>query len=216
MAKSLETPDKISRESSIVGEAESAFRFYVLYEKICRNDILRHAHALARANAGSPGVNGLAFAQIEAEGVGKWLAGLREELVSKTYRPQPLRRVMLPKPGGGQRPLGTPGGGQRPLGTPTIRDWVVQSAAKLVPEPIFEADFEDSAYRYRPRRSAREAVKEMHRLICRAIPTWETPICRNTSTRSRIRTSSNRWPTHCRPARAAADQAVAEGAGRRA
>ncbi|MER9756211.1 reverse transcriptase/maturase family protein [Mesorhizobium sp. M0166] len=130
----------------------------MLYEKICRNDILCHAHALARANAGSPGVNGLACAQIEAEGVGKWLAGLREELVSKTYRPQPLRRVMLPKPGGGQRPLGTP----------TIRDWVVQSAAKLVPEPIFEADFEDSAYRYRPRRSARDAVKEMHRLICRS------------------------------------------------
>jgi len=157
---SLETPDKIrnlQRKLYCKAKAEPAFRFYLLYDKICREDILRHAYALARANAGAPGVDGVTFAQIDAFGVDAWRAGLREEIVSKTYRPEPVRRVMIPKPGGGERPLGIP----------TIRDRVVQTAAKIVLEPIFEADFEDSAYGYRPRRSAVDAVKETHRLICR-------------------------------------------------
>jgi RNA-directed DNA polymerase len=157
---SLETPDKIrtlQRKLYCKAKAEPAFRFYLLYDKICREDILQHAYALARANAGAPGVDGVTFKQIDALGVEAWLAGLREELVSKTYRPDPVRRVMIPKPGGGERPLGIP----------TIRDRVVQTAAKIVLEPIFEADFEDSAYGYRPRRSAVDAVKETHRLICR-------------------------------------------------
>jgi RNA-directed DNA polymerase len=134
------------------------FRFYILYDKICREDILRHAYALARYNAGAPGVDGVTFAQIKEQGLEAWLAGLREELVSKTYRPQPVRRVYIPKPGGG---------GERPLGIPTIRDRVVETAAKLVLEPIFEADFEDNAYGYRPKRGAVDAVKEVHRHICR-------------------------------------------------
>ena len=157
---SLETPDKIrnlQRKLYCKAKAEPAFRFYLLYDKICREDILRHAYALARANAGAPGVDRVTFAQIDAYGVDAWLAGVREEIVSKTYRPEPVRRVTIPKPGGGERPLGIP----------TIRDRVVQTAAKIVLEPIFEADFEDSAYGYRPRRSAVDAVKETHRLICR-------------------------------------------------
>lgn len=157
---SLETPDKIrtlQRKLYCKAKAEPAFRFYLLYDKICREDILHHAYALARANAGAPGVDGVTFKQIDALGVEAWSAGLREELVSKTYRPDPVRRVTIPKPGGGERPLGIP----------TIRDRVVQTAAKIVLEPIFEADFEDSAYGYRPRRSAVDAVKETHRLICR-------------------------------------------------
>ena len=157
---SLATPEKIrslQRKLYRKAKAEPAFRFYLLYDKICREDILRHAYALARANAGAPGVDGVTFAAIEASGLEGWLAGLREELVSKTYRPAPVRRVMIPKPGGGERPLGIP----------TIRDRVVQTAAKLVLEPIFEADFEDSAYGYRPARGAADAIKEVHRLICR-------------------------------------------------
>src|SRR5579864_811082 len=102
---SLVTPEKIrslQRKLYRKAKAEPAFRFYVLYDKICRDDILYHAYRLARANAGSPGVDGMTFARIEAAGAQEWLAGLREELVSKTYRPQPVRRVMLPKPGGGE------------------------------------------------------------------------------------------------------------------
>src|SRR6266516_3657462 len=157
---SLATPTAIrtlQRKLYRKAKAEPAFRFYLIYDKIYREDNLRHAYALARANAGAPGRDGMTFAQIEASGLERWLTGLREELVSKTYRPDPVRRVSIPKPGGGERPLGIP----------TIRDRVVQTAAKLVLEPIFEADFEDSAYGYRPVRGAVDAVKEVHRLIGR-------------------------------------------------
>ncbi len=119
---SLTTPDKIrSLQRKLYGKAkaEPAFRFYILYDKICREDILIHAYALARENAGAPGVDGETFERIEASGVEAWLAALREDLVSKRYRPLPVRRVMIPKPGGGQRPLGIP----------TIRDRVAQTAA---------------------------------------------------------------------------------------
>jgi RNA-directed DNA polymerase len=154
---SLETPEKIrslQRKLYRKAKAEPGFRFYVLYDKICREDVLLHAYALTRDNAGAPGVDGVTFEQIEMSGVGAWLTGLRKELVSRTYRPASVRRVMIPKPGGGERP-------------PTIRDRVIQTAAKIVLEPVFEADFEDSAYGYRPRRSAIDAVKEAHRLLCR-------------------------------------------------
>ena len=157
---SLTTPTRIrtlQRKLYRKAKAEPAYRFYVLYDKICREDILHHAYALARANAGAPGVDGVTFAQIDLSGREEWLARLREELVLKTYRSDPVRRVSIPKPNGGERPLGIP----------TIRDRVVQTAAKLVLEPIFEADFEDNAYGYRPVRGAIDAVKEVRRLICR-------------------------------------------------
>jgi len=161
LATSLATPTAIrslQRKLYRKAKAEPAFRFYLLYDKIYREDILRHAYALARANAGAPGVDGITFAAIEASGLQEWLAGLREELISKTYRPDPVRRVMIPKPNGE---------GERPLGIPTIRDRVIQTAAKIVLEPFFEVDFEDNAYGYRPARGAVDAVKEVHRLICR-------------------------------------------------
>jgi retron-type reverse transcriptase len=111
-------------------------RFHQLYDKVYRQDILEHAYRLAKSQNGAPGVDGVSFADIEAWGEGSWLAALGKELHDKTYRPDPVRRVMIPKPGGGERPLGIP----------TIRDRVVQTAAKLILEPIFEADFVDEAY----------------------------------------------------------------------
>ncbi|MGA7002453.1 MAG: group II intron reverse transcriptase/maturase, partial [Pseudolabrys sp.] len=157
----LTTPEKIrslQRKLYVKAKAEPAFRFDLLYDKIHRADILLHAYRLARANAGAPGVDGMTFDKIEAQGLEVWLAGLREELVAKTYRPDPVRRVMIPK---------ASGDGERPLGIATIRDRVVQTAAKIVLEPIFEADFEDTAYGYRPRRGALAAVKEVHRHLVR-------------------------------------------------
>ena len=119
---SLETPDKIrtlQRKLYVKAKAEPEFRFYLLHDKICRADILAHAYALARSNAGAAGVDGTTFEDIERAGLEAWLEALREDLASMRYRPEPVRRVMIPKPGGGERPLGIP----------TIRDRVAQTAA---------------------------------------------------------------------------------------
>ena len=156
---SLATPDKIrtlQRKLYLKAKAEPGYRFYLLYDKIHRADILRHAYELVRANKGAPGVDGVSCTMIEAAGLESWLSGIETELRTKTYQPQPVRRVMIPKPGGGERPLGIP----------TIRDRVAQTAAKLVLEPIFEADLEPTAYGYRPGRSGIDAVKAVHRLLC--------------------------------------------------
>src|ERR1700749_2313029 len=156
---SLTTPDKIrtlQRKLYLKAKTEPAFRFYLLYDKIHRTDVLRHAYDLVRANRGAPGIDGVTCAAIEAAGLEDWLGGVEADLRSKTYQPQPVRRVMIPKPGGGERPLGIP----------TIRDRVVQAAAKLVLEPIFEADLEPTSYGYRPGRSGIDAVKAVHRLLC--------------------------------------------------
>jgi retron-type reverse transcriptase len=119
-------------------------------------DILAFAYELAKSNQGTPGVDGQSFQEIESQGLEKWVIGIKDELHAKTYKPQSVRRVMIPKPGGGERPLGIP----------TIRDRVVQTAAKLVLEPIFEADLEPEAYGYRPKRSAHDAIKKDHKLLC--------------------------------------------------
>ena len=108
---SLTTPDKIrtlQRKLYLKAKAEPNFRFYLLYDKVYRADILRHAYDLAHANKGAPGVDGVDFAAIEAAGLEDWLDGIETELRTKTYQPQPVRRVMIPKPGGGERPLGIP------------------------------------------------------------------------------------------------------------
>src|SRR3954469_5175520 len=158
---SLQTPDKIrtlQRKLYLKAKAEPDFRFYLLYDKIYREDILRHAYDLMRSNKGAPGVDGVSFAMIEAAGLEEWLSDIRKDLIEKTYKPAPVRRVMIPKPGGN---------GERPLGIPTIRDRTVQAAAKLVLEPIFEADLDPSAYGYRPKRGGPDAIKEVHALLCR-------------------------------------------------
>jgi RNA-directed DNA polymerase len=155
---SLEMPDKV-RELQIKlyrkAKNEPEFRFYQLYDKVYREDVLLRAWTLAKANQGAPGVDGESFEDIETRGVMGWLNGLGKDLHDKTYRPQPVRRVMIPKPGGGERPLGIP----------TIRDRVAQTAAKLILEPIFEADLEPNAYGYRPKRSAQDAIQAVDQLL---------------------------------------------------
>src|SRR3972149_2065281 len=156
---SLQTPEKIrtlQKKLYLKAKEEPGYRFYLLYDKIYREDILAHAYELVKANKGAPGVDGQSVERIESQGLEEWLTGIRNDLRSKTYRPQPVRRVMIPKPGGGERPLGIP----------TIRDRVVQTATKLVIEPIFEADLEPNAYGYRPKRSAKDAIQRVHQLLC--------------------------------------------------
>ena len=158
---SLQTPDsvrRLQRALYVKAKKEPAYRFYLLYDKVVRDDILAHAYRVSRAAKGArtPGVDGVTFQAIEATGQAEWLAGLKGALQDKTYRPDAVRRVLIPKPGGGERPLGIP----------TIRDRVVQTAVKLVVEPIFEADFEDGAYGYRPKRSAQDAVQAVHEALC--------------------------------------------------
>jgi RNA-directed DNA polymerase len=158
----LTTPSKI-RELQIKlyrkAKNEPEYRFYQLYDKVYREDILDHAYELARANDGAPGVDGESFKDIESSGLGEWKNGLREELRNKTYQPGyplgPVRRVMIPKSGGGERPLGIP----------TIRDRVAQTAAKLILEPIWEAELEPNAYGYRPRKSAQGAIRKVEELL---------------------------------------------------
>jgi len=156
---SLTTPDQIrtlQRALYVKAKQEPTRRFHFLYDKVWRADILAHAYALSRANGGVPGVDGETFGHIDVYGVERWLDELREEIRTGGYTAQPVRRVMIPK---------SRGVGQRPLGIPTIRDRVVQTAATLVLEPIFEADFDEAAYGYRPKRSALDAVQVVHKAI---------------------------------------------------
>lgn len=131
------------------------YRFYALYDKLYREDILEYAYRCCKTNGGAAGVDGRNFADIESYGIGQWLRELAEALRSKTYRPQAVLRVWIPKPNGKQRPLGIP----------TIRDRVVQTAAVLVLSPIFEADLQNEQYAYRPDRGALDAVQEVRQLI---------------------------------------------------
>src|SRR6516164_5201795 len=149
------TVRKLQEALQAKAKGAPTYRFYALYDKVYRSDVLGHALARCRENRGAPGVDGQTFADIAKYGEEKWLGELADELRNKTYRPQAVRRVWIPKPDGKQRPLGIP----------TIRDRVVQTAAVLLLEPIFEADLQPEQYAYRPDRSALDAVRAVHALV---------------------------------------------------
>jgi len=154
IAAMLTTPEQIQElQKKLYQKAkqDSEFRFYALYDKVYRRDIMEHAYHRVKANKGAPGIDGMTFEAIEEEGAERYVETIAEELRNKTYKPLPVKRVYIPKPNGGKRPLGIP----------TIKDRVVQIAVKLIIEPIFEADFQDSSYGFRPGRDAHQAMNEV-------------------------------------------------------
>ena len=159
----LATPKSVQKLQTALhakAKAEAGYRFYILYDKVSRGDILAHAYAQCRSNKGAPGVDGQDFADIEAYGVERWLGELALALREETYRPEPIRRVFIPKANGKLRPLGIS----------TVRDRVCMTAAMLVLEPIFEADLPPELYAYRAGRNAQQAVSEVDKLLFRGHP----------------------------------------------
>jgi RNA-directed DNA polymerase len=154
----LTPPEKVrelQRKLYLKSKAEKAYRFYSLYDKVCWLATLEEAWKQVRENKGGSGVDGKSIEEIEKDGVGNFIGRLREELVNKTYKAQPVKRVWIPKADGRKRPLGIP----------TVKDRVVQTAAKLIIEPIFEADFQDCSYGFRPGRSAHQVVKVIQKSL---------------------------------------------------
>jgi len=151
----MDKVQELQRKLYLKAKSEANFRFYALYDKIYRMDFLKKAWQKVRANHGSSGIDGKTIKDIEEEGVDEFLKGIQEELKTREYRPSPARRVYIPKPNGKLRPLSIP----------TVKDRVVQMALKLVIEPIFEADFEDNSYGYRPKKSAQQAALEIRKYL---------------------------------------------------
>lgn len=159
----LSTPKSVQKLQMALhakAKAEAGYRFYALYDKISRDDILAHAYAQCRSNKGAPGVDGQDFADIDAYGLERWLGELALALRQETYRPEPIRRVFIPKANGKLRPLGIS----------TVRDRVCMTAAMLVLEPIFDADLPPEIYAYRAGRNAQQAVIEVEELLFRGHP----------------------------------------------
>ncbi len=159
----LSTPQSVQKlQTALHAKAKAApgFRFYALYDKIYREDILAHAYAQCRSNKGAPGVDGQDFVEVEGYGVQRWLGELVLALSEESYRPEPIRRVFIPKANGKLRPLGIP----------TLRDRVCMTAAMLVLDPIFEADLPPEQYAYRQGRNAQQAVIDVEETLFRGYP----------------------------------------------
>jgi RNA-directed DNA polymerase len=154
------TVQKLQKALHAKAKAEAGYRFYALYDKISRDDILADAFAQCRSNKGAPGVDGQDFADIETYGVERWLGELALALREESYQPDPIRRVFIPKANGKLRPLGIS----------TVRDRVCMTATMLVLEPIFEADLPPEQYAYRPGRNAQQAVIKVEGLLFRGHP----------------------------------------------
>jgi RNA-directed DNA polymerase len=152
LSTSRKSVEKLQNSLQAKAKSEPSYRFYSLWDKVCREDVLREAFRRSRANAGAPGVDGVDFEGIESAGVDRWLKALQEELRNKSYAPQPLLRVWIPKRNGGQRPLSIP----------TVKDRVVQTAVVLVLGPIFEEDLTPQQYGFRPGRDAKTAVRRVY------------------------------------------------------
>jgi RNA-directed DNA polymerase len=150
MTKAPISLQDLRRRLYVKAKAEPSWRFWGLYVHVCKQETLAHAYRLAKENNGAPGIDGVTFEAIEAQGAAPFLAELREELVQRTYRPLRVRTVEIPKEGG-----------TRQLSIPAIRDRVVQGALKLILEPIFEADFQPGSFGYRPQKSAHEAIQRV-------------------------------------------------------
>ncbi len=146
----------LRRRIYVKAKAESSWRFWGLYVHVCKRETLREAYSLAKKNHGAPGIDGVSFEAIEESGVEGFLEQIRDELVSRTYRPMRNLRREIPKGEGGK---------VRVLSIPAIRDRVVQGALKLILEPVFEADFQSGTFGYRPRRTAHEAVRRVSKAI---------------------------------------------------
>jgi RNA-directed DNA polymerase len=151
LATPTKTVQKLQTSLQTKAKAEPAFRFYALWDKICRSDVIEEAYRHCRANGGAPGIDGISFEKIETWGRKQWLEGIMQELRSGAYRPQPLLRVWIPKSNGGLRPLGIP----------SIRDRVAQMAVVLVIGPIFEVDMLANQYGFRPELDAKMAVRQV-------------------------------------------------------
>ena len=146
----------LRRSLYVKAKAEPTWRFWGLYVHVCKMETLREAYQMAKKNNGAPGIDGVTFEAIEESGVEMFLQQIRDELVTNTYRPMPVRRKEIPKDGGNK---------VRVLSIPSIRDRVVQGALKLILEPIFEADFQPGSYGYRPKRTAHQAVNRVAQAI---------------------------------------------------
>jgi RNA-directed DNA polymerase len=181
MTKPSPSLQDLRRRLYVKAKAETSWRFWGLYVHVCKMETLRQAYALAKENDGAPGVDGVTFGAIEAQGVEDFLEQIRDELVRRSYKPLPARRKEIPKDGGKVRVLSIP----------SIRDRVVQGALKLILEPIFEADFQPGSFGYRPKKTAHEAVDR----VAQAIVQEKTRVI-DIDLRSYLYAASYCTPTH--------------------